>query len=186
MKQHRRQQHIGRKGFTLVETLVAISILLVAIVGPMTIAAKGLQSAFYAREQITAFWLGQEGVELVRELRDQSALEHENWLANIPPSCGNANGCGLDARGVAVNNCTAGNNCRLNYDDGPLAAPGHRGFYTHAAGTPSQYTRRIFVQESSNNKEAIVTVEVSWQSGLFGAAKTVTIQSRIFNQYDNI
>ncbi len=32
-------------GFTLVETLVAIGVLLLAIIGPMTVAQKGIQNA---------------------------------------------------------------------------------------------------------------------------------------------
>ena len=36
------------KGFTLVESLVAIGILLVVIIGPLTIAQKGIQQAYFA------------------------------------------------------------------------------------------------------------------------------------------
>ncbi len=182
-----KQKWQREKGFTLVETLVAITILLVAIVGPMTIAARGLQTAFYAREQITAFSLAQEGVELIREKRDENALSHSgNWLQGVPSGlCGSSNpdGCGLDIRGGSFLNCN-GNNCQLKYDSAAL--PGNRGFYTYTAGTPSLYTRRIFVTETVNGKEALVTVKVTWQSGLFGAQRTVTVQSRIFNQYNNL
>jgi prepilin-type N-terminal cleavage/methylation domain-containing protein len=175
------------RGFTLVETLVAITILLVAIVGPMTIAARGLQTAFFAREQITAFSLAQEGVELVRAMRDASALRGENWLTNIPPAvCNSTGGCGLDSRGTTLFLCGAptATNCRLTYDTGSLS--NRRGFYSYATGNPQTiYTRRIFVNETVFGKEAEVTVTVSWQSGLFAGIKTVTIQSRIFNQYNN-
>jgi type II secretory pathway pseudopilin PulG len=62
-------------GFTLVETLVAITVLLVAIVGPMTIAAQGLQASFFAREETTAVYLAQEGIEAVERARDNGALD---------------------------------------------------------------------------------------------------------------
>ena len=57
-------------GFTLIESLVAITILVTAILGPMTIAATGISSAIYARDQETAFFLAQEGLEYVRNVRD--------------------------------------------------------------------------------------------------------------------
>ena len=53
-------------GFTLIETLVGISILLVAVVGPLTIAYQGVSLSLIARDQIVASLLAQEGMEFVR------------------------------------------------------------------------------------------------------------------------
>ena len=57
---------IYKKGFTLIETLVGIAILLVAIVGPLSIAFQGVSLASLARDQIIASYLAQEGIEFVR------------------------------------------------------------------------------------------------------------------------
>ncbi len=54
------------RGFTLIETLVGISILLVAIVGPLTVAFQGVSLSLLARDQIIASFLAQEGIEFVR------------------------------------------------------------------------------------------------------------------------
>src|SRR3989344_1482076 len=62
-------------GFTLIETLVAISLLSVAIVAPMTLASQSLSGAYYARDEITAFNLAQEGLEAVRAMRDGQILD---------------------------------------------------------------------------------------------------------------
>lgn len=62
--------------FTLIETLVAISLLSIAIVAPMSLVTQSLSSAYYARDQITAFNLAQEGIESVRGIRDNNVLQN--------------------------------------------------------------------------------------------------------------
>lgn len=62
-----------REGFTIVETLVAITILMIAIVGPMTIAQRGLMASIYARDQVTASYLAQDAMEYMINFRDQNA-----------------------------------------------------------------------------------------------------------------
>jgi len=63
------------RGFTLIETLVAVSLLTVAVVAPMTLTQQSLSSAYYARDQITAYNLAQEGIESVRAARDGQILQ---------------------------------------------------------------------------------------------------------------
>ena len=62
------------KGFTLVETLVAITILAVAISGPLYTAYRAIVAAENAGERLTALYLAQEGIEYVRMLRDNAYL----------------------------------------------------------------------------------------------------------------
>jgi len=55
-----------KKGFTLIETLVAIAILITSVIGPLSIAYQGVSLSLLARDQITASFLAQEGLEFVR------------------------------------------------------------------------------------------------------------------------
>jgi len=61
-------------GMTLIETLVAVTILSVAIIAPMTLTMQSLSAAIYARDQITAYNLAQEAIESVRSIRDGNIL----------------------------------------------------------------------------------------------------------------
>jgi prepilin-type N-terminal cleavage/methylation domain-containing protein len=62
------------KGFTLVETLISISIFSVSIVSLMSILGSGLSNTGYAKQKMTAGYLAQEGIEILRNKRDNYVL----------------------------------------------------------------------------------------------------------------
>src|SRR3989344_5287897 len=58
------------KGFTLVETLVALSIFSVSILGLLVALSQGLADTGYAKKKVAAAYLAQEGIEYIRNMRD--------------------------------------------------------------------------------------------------------------------
>ncbi len=62
------------KGFTLVETMVAITILTLAVSGAFLAANTALIAANISRDQLIASYLAQEGVEYARMKRDNTYL----------------------------------------------------------------------------------------------------------------
>ena len=79
---------MNMKGFTLIETMVAVTILAFAVAGPLFTASRVVVSAQTARDQLTASYLAQEGIEYVRAMRDNEYLS--SYLAG-----------GTDISGVA-------------------------------------------------------------------------------------
>src|SRR6185436_5660312 len=74
------------KGFSIIETIVAIAILSVALAAPLTLAQRGLNSAVYARDQVAAFFLAQEAIEYVHNIRDNNNYTKVNqaaWLSGL-------------------------------------------------------------------------------------------------------
>ena len=61
-------------GFTLIETLIAISIFSISIVTLMTVLSSGISDINYAKKKITATYLAQEGIEYARNQRDNYFL----------------------------------------------------------------------------------------------------------------
>ncbi len=174
---------IYTKGFTLVETLVAITILIMVIVGPMTIAQKGVQSAYFANDQVTAVFLAQEAIEGVRVLRDELALDANStgstvtdtasWLSGL--SC--TGGCKYDTQYPSnpFIQCTGGN-CASLYVNNVTGA------YSHNSGdSPTPFTRVITIG-ALNNGGVPVDVLVSWNN--HGAQKEVKLQTWIYNHYE--
>jgi len=60
--------------FTLLETIVAIYVLLAGIVGAMNLAQQNIGAITFFRHQLIAANLAQEGAEFVRNRRDSNAL----------------------------------------------------------------------------------------------------------------
>jgi len=111
MAQQTRKKNIA-SGFTLVEALVAISILLIAIASPMTIAQKGLMDATLSRNEMTASFLAQDAIEGVKNIRDYVALNgtpanSASWLCAFDGS----SPCTFANSGGPVNCMCAGASC---------------------------------------------------------------------------
>ncbi len=62
------------EGFTLLETLVAVSIFSVALIGIMSVLGSGISNTNYVKQKMIATYLAQEGVEYVRNMRDTEVL----------------------------------------------------------------------------------------------------------------
>ena len=66
------------KGFTILETIVAVLILGISISAMVVIMGGGAQKTIHNKDRLTAAYLAQEGVELVRNIRDTVFLVHED------------------------------------------------------------------------------------------------------------
>lgn len=62
------------KGFTIIESIVALTIIIAAVIGPFTLITKGLISSKSAKNRLIASNLAQEGIEIIRYFRDSNVL----------------------------------------------------------------------------------------------------------------
>ena len=162
--------HDTQRGFTLIETMVAITLLTIAIVAPMSLTTQSLTAAYYARDQITAFHLAQEAVESVRHVRDHNVLlnalgTRTDLLAGIPSTDGSP--FTIDTRTDTMNPCEGGV-CP------PLQTNLTKTFYGYdPTWTDTLFTRTVraaFLKNadgSDNTDEVRVSVTVSWKTGAY-------------------
>lgn len=177
-------------GFTLIETLVAISILLLVVIGPITVAQRGIKSAYYANEQVTAVFLAQEAVEAIRERRDSVALlayddavqDTWSWRGSIDPSCFTGGGCAFDPESGNFESCILNYNCELYVD----AGTGEYAYRVDGDFLGSGYTRKVYLNDTAVPGAVSVTVEVDWESRTFGGSnpnQTVVLETWLYDHY---
>lgn len=65
----------SKKGFTLVEALIAMSVLIIGIFSGFVLVTRALYNAAVIQDRLTASFLAQEGVELVRQIRDTNFIK---------------------------------------------------------------------------------------------------------------
>lgn len=58
------------RGFTLIEAMIAVTILTLSVAGPLYTANSAIVASMTARDKLTASYLAQEGIEYVRAMRD--------------------------------------------------------------------------------------------------------------------
>jgi len=163
-------------GFTLIETLVAVSLLVMSVAAPMTLASQSLSSAFYARDQVTAFHLAQEALESIRAVRDGNALANAqgtpvDLLEGIPNT--NNQPFTVDTRDNDMQLCTG--TCDRLRSDGEFFGYGIGG-----AWQDTRFTRTVRVEfVGGNQNEVAVSVEVRWQTGKF-QERSFTISENLY------
>jgi len=168
-----------KRGFTLVEALVAVTVLLLGITGPMVIVSNSIRTSSIAQDQISAYYFAQEGIEYVRYVRDSNivATPPRPWLTNLG-NCMNPNPtpCDIDDPRNSVvdnggfDNCLAGGCPRIRYNNG-------QNIFQSNNGPRRNFSRDIRVSVSGN--EAVVTVIVTWTTG--GTTRTYTLSESMFN-----
>ncbi len=183
-----------QKGFTLLETMIAIFILTLAITGPIYISSLAIKASVESRDTVTAHYLAQEAIEVIRNNRDTNALNlnmtsstnPNNWLDNITGvvSCINNPGdtatiCKLEKNDndeyiftICTTICP-----KLTFDKN-----GNDIIYGSVSSIDnSKFTRTIYLQKvTDSNDEIIVNVKISWNHK--GANKQIIFKENLYNQ----
>lgn len=151
-------------GFTLIETFVAITILITAIAGPLTLASRGLNASLVARDQLTASFLAQEGIEYIRHKRDTNSIVSASWLTGLSACTSGA--CMVDPKEDTISAC--GSTCDQ------LRLDAANGFYGYDLNDPqTSYVRSVRITPLASGYEALISVTVSWQTGAFSRSLTL-------------
>jgi len=191
----RKNIYKNQYGFSLIETLIAVSILMIAIAGPLSLVQAGLFSSIHQRNQVTATYLAQEAIEYIKNLRDTNSYVNHidgvtNWLAGpggsalLTTTCAAASGgCYVDPHDKLTGNTyieTVNGTNKYLYQN-----TNTNGFsYSYdSSGTLSPYKRVVTVTAVTSGTtagdEATVSVTMTWNDNAI--TRTYTVSENIFN-----
>lgn len=144
---------LRQNGFTLLEVLFSLFLLAAAMVGAASLLLRITSFLPASKEQLQASYLAQEGVEIVRNMRDANIIK--------------INKTGTGNWNDGLTSCAALTGCEADYNDTSLAAFGHflqikDGFYEYGAGVATPFRRKITIDTGIADKLK-VTVQISWQ-----------------------
>jgi prepilin-type N-terminal cleavage/methylation domain-containing protein len=149
-----------KRGFTMIETIVAFLVLGILFIGPVSLVIKAMNLTSQSQNRLVASYLAQEAVEYALNRRDNNVLQNKDWLEGLSP-CTLSLGCYIDVANNNIATCPSINTCpQIRYDDNGL-------YYNYTTGATTIFTR-IVTLESLTADEARLIVIVQWPERIGG------------------
>ena len=174
------------KGFTLIETLVAVMIFTSSVLALIAILSTSLSTIVHTKQKLVGTYLAQEGIEYIRNMRDSYVIYEKDdtgWASfkDKISLCITPNYCGIDnlepprkEKFTFACDSPSFSLCKLyiekgNYNSDKNGIP---------KGTDSGFTRKIEIENITNDEIKIIST-VLWKSG--SSDKSISFSENLFN-----
>ncbi|MFN7088909.1 MAG: prepilin-type N-terminal cleavage/methylation domain-containing protein [Candidatus Paceibacteria bacterium] len=150
-------------GFSMIEGLVATSIIMIGLVAVFGLINSSLRMIAVAKDELVAANLAQEGIEIVRAIREENWIEDENFNTGLSP--GQYRVHYLETR-------------LLPFVNTPLRFDSNTGFFQYNSGEDTPFYRTISISSISPVEIRVVS-QVSWQTR--GLPYSVVAETHLFD-----
>jgi len=149
----------NQQGFSLIEVIIAIFVITIGIVAVVNLISSAIGSVAISESQVIATNLCQEGLEVVRNIRDSNWEKAESWNNGL--SNGNYR--------IEYNS-----NALLALSDNPALKLNSNGYYQYSSGNDTLFHRKITIN-NINDHELDAISEVGWRQ----RGKSVNTRAKI-------
>lgn len=165
----KKQKSILESGFSINEVMISMFVLSVGIVTVIGLFSKGFINSALDRDRIVAAGLAQEGVELVKNVRDNSfavggdGFTSFNDYGVYPPDSSDRLHCQISYDDLSMNCRNAASGLPADHPDLYDLNRNASGYYTNSNGVEdTRFYRYIHIEYSATNKVAEVVSFVYW------------------------
>jgi Tfp pilus assembly protein PilV len=148
------------KGFSIGEVILASFILTTGLIAVSALVASSYRQALVSRDAIIATGLAQEGVELVRNVRDNDLAAGGTGFAEFSNSHKH---CRIDYNDALVLDCTAASGALSRY----TLQYGSNGYYAHANTASERFSRHIYIDYNTTAENALIRSFVYMNPSLY-------------------
>lgn len=160
--------NIKSPAFTLVEIIVILFIISVGLIGVLSLVIQNIQSQMINKNNIIAYQLAQEGVELVRKVRDTNWANSVDWregLADGPYFMDH-----LDSLPQVLS----------SDDKADLYKDASGNYYHEGTSGQTNFTRNIIITTIDENTMSVIT-NVKWMDR--SHSLNYELEARLYDWY---
>ena len=139
------------KSFTLLEVILAITILTTAAAGAFILIIQVISASAIVESKLIASYLAQEGIEIVKNIRDANWLQKNNWCENLDEGDWEADYTSSDLS--------------ISFGSGTYLYIDANGFYCYSpSSNQTKFKRKITISKEVAEPDRLkVSVEVQWE-----------------------
>jgi len=156
-----------KSGFTLIEVITVLFVTSLGLVGVLTLIVQNIQSQSINKNNLIAYQLAQEGIELIRKTRDSNWRQGQNWDKN------------LDHKSYYMDYRDDKPHELHNQSEGILKQDAS-GFYYHdaASSDPNSSFTRVITLDDQGNHAFYVRSVITW--GERGRSYSYVLETMIY------
>ena len=136
-----------KRGFTLLEIIVTVSLISIGLTSIVALTTHIMIFSSFNSSKLIAAYLAQEGIEIVRNIRENNWLAEDNWRNGLDVGEWEA-----DYHDTYLSD---------NYDGDYLNIDSN-GFYSYSSGQRTKFQRKITIRDIDTHSFK-VTVEIFWK-----------------------
>lgn len=144
------------RGFSMIELMASIFILSFGIILIYNVFSNFIVVTNTISSRLTAVYLAKEGMEIVKNVRDNNFINNRNWDKDIN-SC--SSGCQADYKAGTASEASV--NKIKNYNANQFLLMNSDGFYGYDSGVDSKFKRKITITSQGSDALKVVT-QIFW------------------------